>query len=120
MTTTTGLRERIEAFAGELREEFGEIDAAGYDCLFSAIEDLAANLGDELARSLIVQQATEKREARAEECCPSCQRPGRWKGQRPRRLQTRRGEIEIHEPEYYCSACRKSFFPGEQTVGDRA
>lgn len=120
MTTTTGLRERIEAFAEELREEFGEIDGAGYDCLFSAIEDLAAEVGDELARSLITQQAAEKSEARAEACCPSCQRPGRWKGQRSHRLQTRRGEVEIREPEYYCSACRKSFFPGVQTVGDGA
>jgi hypothetical protein len=43
---------------------------------------------------------------------------GRWKGERKRRIETRRGPIHVSEPEYFCNRCRRSFFPADASVGD--
>ena len=117
MADSTELGRRIDAFVRELAEEFGELPASD-EPLITQIEDRAIEIGDAvmakmMERGLRAGTSTDRRE-----CCPSCGRPGHCKGNRDRLLQTRRGTVRLEEPEYYCSGCRKSFFPDEQAVGD--
>ena len=47
--------------------------------------------------------------------CPTCGKPGQYKGQRERPLIGRRGPVAIAEPEYFCPACRRAFFPDDRS-----
>jgi hypothetical protein len=119
MATTRNLEERIRELAEELSREFGQIEEQPGECLMSQVEEFATRLGDALA-SRVMEQELSSREVETDRQCPVCQRPGRLKRRRTRVVQTRRGTIEIREPEFYCSHCRKSFFPGVETTGDVA
>lgn len=117
MATTGSIEQRIRELAEELSREFGQIEERDDACLMSDVEDFAAQIGDALA-SRLMEQELQSREAEDDRECPCCQKPGRLKRRRTRSVQTRRGVIEIAEPEYYCGRCRKSFFPGVETPGN--
>lgn len=113
MASTNKIRERINVVARELAAELGEVDASMGDCWLDAIESQAVELGDaisvELTRQLAQQHPTQE-----ESTCPKCGKLGRPKGHRQRELIGRRGPVTIAEPEYYCPACRRAFFPDDQ------
>ena len=116
MASTDRMREKIEVFARQLAEEFGEIDEEYALSWLDAIETRAVNIGDALTSELLKQRSAE-RPAEDESVCPKCGKLGRYQGQRERELAGRRGPVTIAEPEYYCGCCRKSFFPSD--AGDR-
>jgi hypothetical protein len=123
MRITNQVRERVREFARQMREEFGPLAVEGEACLLEAAEDWGVLLGDELARTVTEQElptASDTADTAVEAACPKCQRLGRWKGLRKRRIETRRGAIHVLEPEYYCPRCRRSFFPSDARVGDGA
>ena len=117
MATSPEMERRIHEFARELAEEFGGIEEREGECLMSSVEDFAAEIGDALA-GRVMERELDSRWNEEDQCCPCCQRTGRMKRMRSRSLQTKRGVIEITEPEFYCSRCRKSFFPDVQEIGD--
>lgn len=110
MATTDYLKERIEAFARELREELGEVDDSDALSLLDAVETEAVHIGDAVHAEL-VKQWSAHRPAADESMCPECGQPGRYRGRRERALIGRRGLVTISEPEYFCPCCRKAFFP---------
>lgn len=120
MVTSPELQSRIDAFAASLQEEFGEIPQGEHDCLLSAIEDFGVQIGDAVARSVSEIKASDQLKGAAEECCPVCCSPGEFKGERKRLLDGRRGKLKIKEPEYFCSKCRKSFFPSDASNRSRS
>ena len=122
METSERLRCRIAEFARELREEFGAVSPDEQGCLLSPLEDWGVQVGDLLSCELIEQQLATAPipEEEQEPCCPKCQRPGRRKPDRRRRIETRRGAVHLTEPECYCDRCRRSFFPSDTRVGDGA
>ena len=117
MATSPEMERRIREFARELAEEFGGIEERKNECLMSSVEDFAAEIGDALA-GRVMERELDSRWNEEDRCCPCCQRTGRMKRMRSRSLQTKRGVIEITEPEFYCSRCRKSFFPSVEETGD--
>jgi hypothetical protein len=110
MATTDYIQERIEAFAGELRQEMGEVDDSEALSLLDAVETEAVQIGDALHAAL-VKQWSANRPAEDESICPQCGQPGRYQGKRERELIGRRGPVTLAEPEYFCPCCRKAFFP---------
>jgi transposase-like protein len=117
MASSMELGRRIDEFARELEEEFGELPESD-EPLITRMENWAVEIGDAvMARAM--ERALASRSSRSgPECCPTCGRGGRRKGSRRRLLQTRRGKVAVEEVEYYCSGCRRSFFPAVQTAGD--
>lgn len=116
MATSAELQRRIEEFVESLESEFGPIAQGSHNCLLSAIEDFGVQVGDEVAKTIAQKKASQQiiqQEPDAECCCPVCHSPGEFKGQRKRLLDGRRGKLRISEPEYFCSKCRKSFFPSD-------
>lgn len=109
-------RERIMELALQLSEEMGEVNEEDGDCWLDAIENRAIEIGDALTAAL-VRQGAEHHSVAAEAACPACGQLGRYRGSRERELISRRGPIHLAEPEYYCPACRKAFFPLDH--GDR-
>jgi hypothetical protein len=45
--------------------------------------------------------------------CPSCQGPLEKREAEPRIVHTRAGDAEWGEPQSFCPACRRAFFPSE-------
>lgn len=119
MATKADLERRIREFAEELSQEFGQLEERDGECLMTQVEDFGAEIGDALAARLMEQELA-PREAESDRECPCCQKPGRLKRRRKRSVLTKRGAIEIVEPEFYCGRCRKSFFPSVEATGDDA
>lgn len=116
MTTTRRIDERIEAFARQLTEEFGEIDEENALSWLDAIENRAVQIGDAVTAELLKQKSAD-RPVEDESRCPQCGKLGRYRGQRQREMIGRRGAVTIVEPEYYCPCCRKAFFPEDRSDG---
>lgn len=112
MATTAEIRARIEAFARELAEELGEVDDSNALSWLDAIETQTVQIGDALGAELLKQKSSD-RPAEDEAACPTCRGEGRYQGQRERELIGRRGPVTIAEPEYFCPACRRAFFPAD-------
>ena len=113
MATTHEMKQRIEAFARELSEEFGEVDDSDAFSWLDAIETRAVEIGDAVAAELVKQKAADRPVEDDESTCPKCGKLGQYRGQRDRPLLTRRGATTIAEPEYFCPCCRKAFFPDD-------
>lgn len=121
MATNPELQRRIELFVESLEAEFGPVAQGEHNCLLSAIEDFGVQVGDAVAKTVAQKKASQQivnADPTAECCCPVCSSPGQFKGERKRLLDGRRGSLRISEPEYFCSKCRKSFFPSD--VADRS
>lgn len=116
MAISSEIRRRIEWMAGQLCDEVGEVDESEGDCWLDAVENRAIEIADALAAEVVKQQSAD-RPAAEEASCPECDQSGRYRGHRQRELITRRGPTTIAEPEYYCPACRRAFFPADQRVG---
>jgi hypothetical protein len=112
MAKSMQMQERIRAMARELAVEMGEVDELEGDCWLDAIENRAIEIGDAVATAVIEQRARD-RPTPDEALCPKCGQLGRYRGERERELISRRGRLQLAEPEYYCPGCRKSFFPSD-------
>ncbi len=117
MADGTKLGLRIDEFARQLEEEFGELPESDGP-LITRIEDWAIEIGDAVMTRVMQRKLESPSSTDSPECCPTCGRTGHCKGNRGRILQTRRGQVRLEEVEYYCSGCRKSFFPGVQAARD--
>jgi len=82
---------------------------------FAEIEDLTAEIGDEVSRQLAQFELTQRAEKMIEvgvHACPKCGKESPVEAERePLILQGQRGEIEYSEPVCKCTRCRVSFFP---------
>lgn len=82
---------------------------------FAEIEDLTAEIGDEVTRQLARFELTRRAEAMIEaggHACPECGKESPVEAElEPLILQGQRGEIEYSEPVCQCTRCRVSFFP---------
>lgn len=117
MATSEDLQQRIGVLAAGLADEFGELDEEDSVCWLDAIEQRAVAIGDALTRELTRQQSGERAPQDPSASCPKCGQQGRPKGLRERELIGLRGPVTLHEPEFYCPCCRKSFFPAGQRAG---
>jgi len=115
MATSDRVRAKIETFARQLAEEFGEITEEDINenalSWLDAIETRAVEIGDAVTTELLKKKSVDRPATKEESICPQCGKLGRYQGQRHRELIGRRGPVTIAEPEYFCPCCRKSFFP---------
>ncbi len=112
MARSQEIQGRITAFARQLGEELGEVDDSDALSWLDAIETQAVEIGDAVHAELVKQQSI-SRPVADESVCPECGQLSRYRGQRSRELIGRRGPLTISEPEYYCPACRRAFFPAD-------
>ncbi len=111
MATSDQVQTKIEAFALQLAEEFGEIDEENALSWLDAIETQAVAIGDAVTTELLKKKSADRPVTKEESTCPQCGKLGRYSRQRQRELIGRRGPVTIAESEYFCPCCRKSFFP---------
>ncbi len=112
----------VSKFVARLaKSQHEQLAAAG---TFVDIEDLTAEIGDEVARQLANLELSRRSEALCEQpthACPECGKECTVaSGLEPIILQGMRGEIEYGEPRRHCSRCRRDFFPSGRTIGETA
>ena len=111
------LQERVQGFVKQLLRE--EKPALRKARTLLEIEDLAVEVGDEIARQLASGDLAERAEETAEQetsVCPECGRVCEIeKDREPLILQGRRGEIEYCEPRCHCRSCRDVLLPQATT-----
>jgi hypothetical protein len=112
MASTEELKLRARAFARQLCAEMGEVSVSEDECWLAVVEEIAAEMGDAMATALVEEQAAAQAPEEKGDC-PQCGKRGRYLRSREREIVTRRGPATIQEPEYYCTCCRKSFFPDD-------
>lgn len=113
------LRPRLEQMARELGREIYP-DGLPRGTKFSELEDIAGNLGDEIARQLIQSQVLEQAEDWPDDelgQCPACGGPARKAPDQPRVLTTTRGDLTWTERIANCPQCRRAFSPSEPVIG---
>lgn len=121
MTIEKEMQRRIEEVSVQLcGEMYGEDAGPRLGRRFSQIEDdaiaVADAIGREVMQILVARQAAQIHQAvlPCPDCGGPCERGEEDVGQE--RL-TRRGDVGWSEPKYYCTKCRRSFFPGERQSG---
>ena len=110
----TRVRKMVEQLA---REHQQELAAAG---TFVELEELTAEIGDEVGRQLCENELTNRSEraAQLEQCeCPKCGLLCPRGEAEPMVLQGSRGEVGFSQPSYFCRRCRRSFFPAGRSFG---
>lgn len=112
------MRARVKALVEQLaREHQQELAAAG---TLLDLEELTAQIGDEFGRRLCENELTSRSEraAKLEHCeCPECGLLCPRGESEPVVLQGLRGEVAFSQPGYFCSRCRRSFFPAGGQIG---
>ncbi len=118
------LRRRVLVVAKQLAvEEKDRLAALG---TFAEIEDLTAEIGDEVTRQLARFELTRRAEAMTEtgvHACPDCGKEAAVEAElEPLILQGQRGEIEYSEPVCKCTRCRRNYrpHPSSSLIGRRA
>ena len=112
------MRTRVKAMVEQLaREHQRELAAAG---TFVDLEKLTAEMGDEVSRQLCENELASRSEraSKLEQCeCPKCGALCPRGEPEPVVFQGLRGEIGFNQPSYFCSRCRRSFFPAGRSFG---
>lgn len=110
-------RRVLELARGLAVEECERLAALG---TFADIEDLTAEIGDELTRQLLkieLSRRSEEMSAAGSHCCPECGHEVAVEAERePLILKGLRGEVEYSEPVCRCPRCRASFFPSGRRI----
>ena len=109
------LKARIAGVVDQLAtQEQQRLRSAG---TFIEIEELACEIGDEVARQLmqgkLVEQCNEAAESESQ-VCPDCGQATSSRATKERTLDSSRGTVEYFEPAYHCPSCRRDFFPGSR------
>jgi hypothetical protein len=87
---------------------------------FSELEDIAAALGDEMARQLIEINVQDQADDWPEEElgeCPVCHGAARKAPNQPRVIITTRGDVAWKQRVANCPRCRRAFSPQNQSLG---
>jgi len=117
MAISREMQRRIELMARQLCDEASDVDESEGDCWLDAVENRAIEISDAIHAAVVARQAEQRVPMDKESICPECGQTGGYRGQRERELITRRGPTRMAEPEYYCPACRRAFFPADLRVG---
>ena len=114
-------QEVLEVVATLAKSQQEKFAAAG---TFVDIEELTAEVGDEVARQLANLELSRRSDALCEQSthdCPDCGKQCSIEPDlEPIILQGIRGEIEYAEPRCHCSRCRRDFFPSGGPIGTTA
>lgn len=112
------LKREVLVFARRLATQ--EKDRLAQLGTFVEIEDLTAEIGDELSKQLaqnILSERAEEAAKVAQHACPDCGKDAPPEDEpEPLILQGKRGEIEYSEPVCYCTRCRVRFFPSGRRI----
>jgi hypothetical protein len=109
---------KLQAAAEAAIEQLLDWDEENTQPNLTAIEEevlrIRQQLGQEMATLLVAGQ--EVRQPVEPPACRHCGQPMRYKGQKPKAVESRLGGIEIERGYYFCPACGGGSFPPGRTA----
>ena len=89
------------------------------DLTWRQIETVGHGTGQTIAQRIAAAIQQEHREHfEAAQPCPQCGQECCQSDEVERELETLDGKVRVNEPQFHCNACRRSFFPSANRVGD--
>ncbi len=106
-------RAALEAKAKELIDELMQWSEATERPDLTQIEDEILKLRQVLSESMLEAVIAEQETHRPVPgpLCPKCGKEMHYKGDKPRRVTSRVGEVKLDRGHYYCSQCKEGLFP---------
>jgi hypothetical protein len=121
-TEVDDLRPLLDGIAKNLVERLYGPEGPAWGTSFADVEGIAVALRNVLSERLLYHALT--RQAQHADgrppdyqACPSCGGPLQPREPEPRLVHSRAGDAEWTEPHFFCSACRRAFFPSIQEPG---
>lgn len=108
----------LEAKAKELIDELMAWDEETERPTLTQMEDEVLKLRQELSEAML-ESLVEGQESQKPVPGPSCAQCGRemeYKGDKPRQVTSRAGELHYERGYYYCSGCKERIFPPRSTT----
>ncbi len=109
-TQSDELKKRLQDRAYEAIEKLLEQKAGRRDLSMSEMEDLVGEFELDVRQSLMQEIVADAQETQSG-LCETCGSKLRYKGKKPKRVVTLRGEVSVERDYYQCENCRSGYFP---------
>jgi YgiT-type zinc finger domain-containing protein len=104
------LKKRLQERANEAIEKLLVQKGGRRDLSMDEMEDLVGDFELEVRQSLMQEMVADVQET-AVGLCETCGGKLRYKGKKPKRVVTLRGEVTVERDYYQCGACGSGYFP---------
>lgn len=104
------LKKRLQERANEAIEKLLAQKGGRQDLSMDEMEDLVGEFELEVRQSLMQEIIADTQKAQAG-LCETCHGKLRYKGKKPKRVVTLRGEVMVERDYYQCETCGSGYFP---------
>jgi YgiT-type zinc finger domain-containing protein len=104
------LEKRLQQRAYEAIEKLLEQKGGRRDLSMSEMEDLVGEFELEVRQSLMQEMVIDAQKTQSG-LCEACGGKLRYKGKKPKRVVTLRGEVTVERDYYQCETCGSGYFP---------
>ena len=103
----------LARYEQELDKMLAEYRAKGEEITLTDIENIALKTGDQASQAVTAELVSQPRDEQLVPgpICEQCGEELRYKGKKPKKIQTRSGEVTVERRYYYCTKCQQGFFP---------
>jgi hypothetical protein len=109
-TQTDDLKKRLQDRAYEAIEKLLEEKGGRGNLSMSEMEDLVGDFELEVRQSLMQEMVADVQETQSG-LCETCGGKLRYKGKKPKRVVTLRGDVTVERDYYQCETCSSGYFP---------
>lgn len=104
------LKKRLQERADEAIEKLLAQKGGRRDLSMDEMEDLVGDFELEVRQALMQEIIADTQERQAG-LCATCGGKLRYKGKKPKRVVTLRGEVTVERDYYQCESCGRGYFP---------
>lgn len=103
----------LARYEQQLDKMLAEYQAKGEDITLTDIENIALKMGDQTSQTITAELVSQPRDEQIVPgpICEQCGEEMQYKGKKPKKVQTRSGEVTVKRRYYYCARCQRGFFP---------
>ena len=110
LSQSDDLKKRLQVCANEAIEKLLAQKGGRQDLSMEEMEDLVGEFELEVRQSLMQEIIADTQETQAG-LCERCGGKLRYKGKKPKRVVTLRGEVTVKRDYYQCATCGSGYFP---------
>lgn len=103
----------LARYEQQLDQMLDEYEAKGEGVTLTDIENIALKVGDQTSQAVTAELVSRPKDEQLVPGpgCEQCGQEMSYKGKKPKKVQTRSGEVSIERRYYYCAQCQQGFFP---------
>ena len=103
----------LARYEEQIDRMLSEYRAKGEDITLTDIEKIALKTGDQTGQAIAAElvSSQEDNQLVPGPICEQCGQEMRYKGKKPKKVQTLSGEVTVERSYYHCTRCQRGFFP---------